>query len=253
MVTCNELTNFYDYILSPQSFTDFCPNGLQVEGNKEIKVIAFAVSATLDSITAAISQGADTLVVHHGLFWNYKGVKTITGDFGNRIIPLIKNSVNLLAYHLPLDANIFHGNAAIIGQLLKLTDTTQFGDYKGCYTGICGELSSSLTVEELQQKLRLILNHEVVVNAEPTKVIKTIGIITGGASNDWTLAKDSGLDAYITGEINHHSWQDSKEAGIAVFAGGHEATEIFGIKELMKITTAKYKVNCIFIESDNLV
>ena len=45
---------------------------------------------------------------------------------------------------------------------------------------------------------------------------------------------EDGLDAYLTGEISEYNWHDAKEAGIHYFAGGHHATEKFGIQALME-------------------
>ena len=101
----NELDRFFYDMLNPASFKDYCPNGLQVEGSENINKIAFAVSATRDSINQAANLGADTLVVHHGLFWHFHGARTLTGHFAKRIFPLVQHNINLFAYHLPLDAH----------------------------------------------------------------------------------------------------------------------------------------------------
>lgn len=83
----NELDRYFNDLLTPANFKDYCPNGVQVEGSENIKKIAFAVSATLDSITQAADMGADTLVVHHGLFWHFHGARPLTGHFAKRIPP----------------------------------------------------------------------------------------------------------------------------------------------------------------------
>lgn len=114
----NELDRYFNDLLTPANFKDYCPNGVQVEGSENIKKIAFAVSATLDSITQAADMGADTLVVHHGLFWHFHGARPLTGHFAKRIPPLVQHNINLFAYHLPLDAHPEVGNAAVLGQLI---------------------------------------------------------------------------------------------------------------------------------------
>jgi putative NIF3 family GTP cyclohydrolase 1 type 2 len=65
------------------------------------------------------------------------------------------------------------------------------------------------------------------------------------------LAEKQQLDAYITGEISEHDWHESQEAGIHMFAGGHNATEQFGIKALMEKTQQQFAVDCFFIGSEN--
>lgn len=247
-----QLNKYLQTLLNPDSFSDYCPNGLQIEGTEKIKKIAFAVSASKDSITRAIAQHADALVVHHGLFWKFHGTRTLTGAFGQRVLPLAKNNINLFAYHLPLDAHATVGNAATLGAKLGLLEQQPFGDYKGSPTGIKGLLTESLPAKELANKLETILHHNVILaSPDDMRLISSIGIITGGANSDWLLAVKEGLDAYITGEISEHDWHESQENNIHMFAGGHHATEQFGIQALMQKTQEQFSIECVYIDSNN--
>ncbi len=228
------MEQFFDNLLSPGEFRDYGPNGLQVEGTEHIGKIAWAVSATADSIAVASAEKADALVVHHGLYWNFQGAKTITGSFKRRIFPLIINNINLFGYHLPLDAHLEVGNAASLAKLVGVSGYQPFGEYKGCPTGVKGFLEKPLRAIDLKEKLSSVLNHPVMLaSPDIQREIASVGIITGGANSEWVCAKRDGLDAYITGEMSEHDWHDSREAEIHMFAGGHHATERFGIKALM--------------------
>lgn len=232
---------------------DYCPNGLQVEGSEQINKIGFTVSATRDSIEKAVELQVDTLVVHHGIFWNHQGAKTLTGSFAKRVFPLVRNNINLFAYHLPLDAHPEIGNAAVLGRQIGCDQQTLFGNYKGGATGVKGVLSKPITAADLSRKLQNILLHNVILSSnDENKLISTVGIITGGASNDWLLAKEAGLDAFITGEISEHDWNDSKENDIHMFACGHTASETGGVKSLMR-EIQELGINCVFIDSHNPV
>lgn len=236
MVSRIQLSNFYNQILNPSLFKDYGPNGLQIEGALEIKKIAFAVSACAESIQDAISWKADALVVHHGLFWNFHGVRTLTGAFGHRVNSLVKAEMNLFSYHLPLDAHLKLGNAAAIASKLNLTEVKPFGDYKAMPIGVKG-IFPEIDVDTLKLKLELILNHRIILSAnDHQKMVSSIGIITGGANSQWTFAKDDHLDVYLTGEISEHDWHEAKESNIVFMAGGHYATEQFGIQNLMQET-----------------
>jgi len=250
----SELNDHLNTLLQPQLYKDYCPNGLQIEGTSSIKKIAFAVSATRDSIAQAVELNADSLIVHHGLFWYFQGAKPLTGSFARRVHPLIQNNINLFAYHLPLDAHPKMGNAAVLGQLIGCQQQTPFGDYKGSPTGVKGVLAKPLSAKDLSIKLQSILNHDIIIACpDETQLIESVGIITGGANKDWVLAQQAGLDAYITGEISEHDWHESQENGIHMFAGGHYATEIFGVLALMQEIQNTYKIECVFIDSDNPV
>lgn len=248
-----ELDNFLKNLLRPELFDDYCPNGLQVEGKNEIKKIVFAVSATRESAEYAATIKASALVVHHGLFWKFHGTKTLTGPFYKRVAPLLKNDINLFGYHLPLDAHMEVGNASSIAKLIGMSDLLPFGNYKGVATGVMGSLPKSLSGLELKKILEEKLGHAVhYSNPMDAKEIKKIGIITGGANSEWREAKKLDLDAYITGEMSEHDYHESREAGIHMFAGGHHATEKFGIQTLMKKIQESFPdLECEFLDSEN--
>lgn len=249
-----DIENYVSTLLSPFLFDDQSVNGLQVEGTDEVRRIAFAVSATRDSILKAAEGGADTLIVHHGILWKYQGARTITGPFYKRIAPLVQNNMNLLGYHLPLDAHFEIGNAACVAKLLKLENLETFAPYKKVPIGIKGKLATPMKASEFRKVIKNTLNHEVIM-ASPSdeRMINSIGIITGGASNSWVEAVNEKVDAFLTGEISEHAWNDSQEAEVTMYAAGHYATELFGIKELQKKIKENFAVETFFIDSENPV
>ncbi len=254
MISRYQLNEYYDTLLQPRQFSDYGPNGLQVEGREQIDKIAFAVSASRDVIIQAATENASAIVVHHGLFWSFHGAKPLTGPFAKRVYPLIRNEINLFSYHLPLDGHPEVGNAATLGRLLDCINQQPFGDFKGNATGIKGILNTPVTAAKLATKLEQLLNHAVILaSPDKNRLVKSVGIITGGANSEWQTACQENLDAYITGEISEHDWHDSREHDIHMLAGGHTATETFGIQALMEKTRQELNVNCVFIHSDNPV
>ena len=248
------LLNYFNQLLSPDLFEDYAPNGLQVEGKSDLERVAFAVSATQESLRGAIDWKADALVVHHGIFWKHQGSRPISGGWGMRVKMCVKNDLNLFAYHLPLDGHPDIGNAVALAQEVGLDDLESFALYKGRSMGTKGAFKIPLKPKELQKKLQTILGHEVILaTPDENKMIKSMGIITGGANNEWQKACDEGLDAYLTGEISEYNWHDSIEAGIHYFAGGHHATERFGILALMnKVQLDFPELQVKFFDSENL-
>jgi len=251
-VNAKELERYLAKLLNVYEFDDYGPNGLQIEGKKAITKIAFSVSATIESANKAVEANADALICHHGLFWKFHGTRPLKGPFAKRVFPLVKNEINLFGYHLPLDAHPEVGNAACIAKMLGLSDFKPFGDYKGSPTGISAKFSTPIKASELKTKLAQILDHDVN-HASPSDddLIKSIGIITGGANGDWYRCLRDNLDSYLTGEMSEHDWHESKEAGIHMFAGGHNATESFGIQALMENVQNNFDVECVYLPSEN--
>lgn len=249
-----ELEEYLKTLLKPELFDDYCPNGLQIEGKEEIKKIVFAVSATRESAEKAAEKKADALIVHHGVFWKFHGPRTLTGPFAKRLFPLVRNEINLFGYHLPLDGHPEIGNAASLARLLGMTNLSSFGNYKGAFTGIMGDLTTPLQAGEFKSQLEKKLNHSILYSnpTETDGMIKKIGIITGGANSEWREAFKCGLDAYITGEMSEHDFHESRESGIHMFAGGHHATEKFGILSLMNLIKKEFpSLECEFLDSEN--
>lgn len=255
MIKRDEIVNYLNTYLDIQNFTDYGPNGIHIEGKENINTIAFAVSATRYSIEKAIELKADMLIVHHGLFWKFHGVRAIKGSFAKRIKPLIQHDITLLGYHLPLDAHLEVGNAAGVAKRIEMIDLKPFGDHKGSPTGVKGRLKSKIKVDQFAEKLGKTLDHHVLISSyDKSAEIESIGIITGGANSDWIKAKEEGLDAYITGEMSEHDWHEAKESDMHFFAGGHNATEKFGVQDLMKHLYDKYSkdnIELYFIPEDN--
>ncbi len=251
-ITRMALQDYFQKILTPENFEDYAPNGLQVEGKEKIARLAFAVSATQDSIAHAKAWGADALVVHHGIFWKHQGPRTVTGAWGERVKSLVKDDMNLFAYHLPLDGHAEIGNAVALGNKIGLVELSPFALYKRQPMGAKGKFSSPLSATDLKKKLESVLQHPVILaTPDENHPIASLGIITGGANNEWTEAMKDGLDAYLTGEISEYNWHDAKEAGIHYFAGGHHATERFGVLALMDKVKAELKLDCEFFDSQN--
>ena len=250
-MTLIEFDNYINSFLRKEDYAkDISLNGIQIQNSepetKQIKKIAFAVDACEATAKAAAEQGADVLFVHHVLFWGQ--CQTITGSFYKRISTFIKNDLALCAYHIPLDANIPYGNNFGLASKLGLLNCEQFGSWKGMILGVKGELPAECTVEELAAKLMPPSKEPRAVLNFGKQKIKTIGIISGGASEDVTDAVEEKLDCYITGEFEHQHFHFAKEMGINVIAAGHYETETVGVSLVMQKVQAETELECVFID-----
>ena len=247
------LETYLNELLEPEQFDDYGPNGLQIEGRDDIHKVAFAVSATRDSVKEAVEWGADALIVHHGVFWKFHGVRTLTGTFAHRVFPLVRSEINLFGYHLPLDAHPEVGNAATLAHGLGMRELKPYGSLKrGPACGVWGVLPKRMSADELSKKMEKLLSHQVLSGIpDSARDLETLAIITGGANGDWCHCVEAGIDAYLTGEMSEHDWHESREARICLFAGGHHATERFGVLALEKLLKKEFSLETLFIDSPN--
>ncbi|MBP5519834.1 MAG: Nif3-like dinuclear metal center hexameric protein [Treponema sp.] len=246
-----ELDAFFNSFLKKEDFAeDPSRNGIQIQNaapaSREIKTVAFAVDACEATARAAAEQGADALVVHHGLFWG--GCETLTGNFYKRAASFIKNDLALIAYHLPLDANNPFGNNYGLAAALKLNELQPFGFWRGMCIGVRGEFKNPVSQNELLESLSKITKTKGRLFPFGKSQIKTVGIISGGAGEDVNQAAELGLDCYITGEFAHEQFHSAKEFGINVISGGHYGTETMGVSLLKEKVEKELGLRTLFID-----
>ena len=251
MMKNTDLESYISNLLKISVFKDYAPNGLQVEGKTEIKTIVTGVTASQTLIDEAIRLQADALLVHHGYFWPGES-PSLKGMKGQRIRSLIKNDINLLAYHLPLDAHLHLGNNAQLGKQLGLTGIAPIApDDPECLV-FHGYLPEPMLVSEFTAHIANVLVRMPLVSHEPSQKIQHIAWCTGGAQGYLQQAIDYGIDAYITGEVSEHTIHTARENNVVFYAAGHHATERYGIKALGEWLQQQFNdLDVHFIDIDN--
>lgn len=250
-VSTTTLLAALDEYLDAASISDYCPNGLQVQGRPQIKRLVTGVTASQALIDAAIEQQADAILVHHGYFWKGEN-PCIVGMKHRRIKSLIQHDINLLAYHLPLDIHPEVGNNALLGKLLGLTVTGPLEANNPRSVGLIGELENPMTSQEFAQLIeQKLARTPLVIDCE--KPIRTVAWCTGGAQGYIEHAIAAGVDAFITGEISEHSTHSALENGLSYFSAGHHATERYGVQALGEWIAERFGIEHQYIECPNPV
>ena len=240
----------FDTLLQPARFKDYGPNGLQVEGRPEIRKIVSGVTASRALIEAAIAASADAIFVHHGLFWRGQS-GCVTGWMKQRLALLLAHDINLVAYHLPLDAHPLLGNNAQLGLTLGLNASGRFGEQELGWLGERAAGGGFADASALAQHIEITLNRPVVQISLARKAIKKIAWCTGGAQGYFEAAIAAGADAFITGEISEPQAHYAREMGVAYLACGHHATERYGAPAVAGYVASALGLAHEFIEIDN--
>ena len=260
MIDRQELLSAFNSLLQPERFTDYGPNGLQVEGKAPIRKIVSGVTASRALIEAAILAKAEAIFVHHGLFWRGQ-TGVVTGWMKERLKLLLAHDINLFAYHLPLDAHPELGNNAQLGQKLGFItpkavergEIQHFGDQSLGWLANIEQTSQNQPYlpENLQKHLENTLKRPVVGVFIARCAIKNIAWCTGGAQSYFEAAIAAGADAFITGEMSEPQAHLARECGVAYFACGHHATERYGAPAVAVHVAEKLGLEHEFIEIDN--
>jgi dinuclear metal center YbgI/SA1388 family protein len=250
MARRDEIVAYLDELLEIQSFTDYGPNGLQVPGAEEVSLVVTGVSAQRELFERAVETGAELVLSHHGLFWDFHP-RALSPAMKERLKILFDADVSLAAYHLPLDAHPEVGNNALICERLGLDRAEPFAEHKGRPIGFVGRSEPGIPFAELRRRCAEAFGQEPFVWDAGPDTVHSVGVVSGGAPGNFNEAIARGLDAFLTGETAEHVMADAREAGVHFIAGGHYATETFGISRLGELVAGRFGVEHRFVDIPN--
>jgi len=240
-----------DELLSPQAFSDYGPNGLQVPGPDEIQTVVTGVSASAELFERAAALDADLVLVHHGLFWNGAPL-ALSAAAKRRLQLLFDNDMALAAYHLPLDGHPEVGNNALIAAGLGCESHGPFAMHKGVPIGVAGRFAQGgIAPLDLVARIHALTDREPLAFLTGPDAVKTIGIVSGAGADYLGDAVAAGLDAFVTGEPAERVMTQSQEEGIHFVAAGHYATETFGVRKLGDLLAERFGIRHQFVEIPN--
>jgi dinuclear metal center YbgI/SA1388 family protein len=223
-----ELENYTQQLLDTGRFKDYCPNGLQVEGRKEIRHIVTGVTANMALLEAAAAAGADAVLVHHGFFWKNEDSRVI-GIKQRRLKFLLQHDLNLFAWHLPLDAHPTLGNNVQLAEKLGINIEGWFGEQN---LACIGKLQGPMPIQQFAALIETRLQRPPLLVGATDKTVSQVALCSGGAQGYFLDACNLGVNVFITGEISEAVVHTARESGVAYIAAGHHATERYGIQAL---------------------
>jgi dinuclear metal center YbgI/SA1388 family protein len=249
MIERHALLQSFQALLQPERFKDYCHNGLQVEGRKEVRHIVSGVTASEALIQAAIEVQADAVLVHHGLFW--KGFDgQISGWMRRRLALLLAHDINLFAYHLPMDAHAELGNNAQLARVLGLQPVSTFGEQSLGMLGVSmGQAWASDAA--FASHIELTLGRAVTLVSGHTGQVNRVAWCTGGAQSYFESAIAAGADVFVTGEISEPQAHYARECGVSYIACGHHASERYGAPAVAAHVAAEFGLRHTFIDIPN--
>lgn len=242
---------YLDDLLSPSSFHDYAPNGLQVPGPDRVQTVVTGVSASAELFERAAQLEADLVLVHHGLFWTGAPL-ALTASSKHRLALLFEHDMALAAYHLPLDGHLEVGNNALIAARLGCSSREPFAMHRGATIGVAaGFPGDGVAARELVERTTRLTGREPLTFLAGPERVRTIGIVSGAGSDHLGDAVAAGLDAFLTGEPAERVMTQAQEEAIHFIAAGHYATETFGVRRLGDLLAQQFGIRHRFVEVFN--
>lgn len=245
------LAHFLANELDVARFRDYCPNGLQVEGRREIKRLITGVTACQLLLDEAVRLKADAILVHHGYFWRGEDMRVVGQKF-KRLKTLIESGISLFAYHLPLDSHPSMGNNAQLAQLLQLQVQGRFGEDNIAWLGSSAS-SDMRTVADLAAMVERQLGRAPTIIGDVNQELGTVAWCTGAAHSMLANAVEAGANVFLSGEISEPTVHLARESGVVYMACGHHATERYGVQALGRFVAEQFGIEHQFVDIANPV
>jgi dinuclear metal center YbgI/SA1388 family protein len=249
MAIRDQILRWLDEFMEKDSYTDYLPIGLMVEGRPEVRKLATGVSACAEFFEQAVEWGADMILVHHGMFWDSEP-RVLKGFLKERVKTLLLNDITLAGYHLPLDAHPEIGNNILFARAMGLRDIEPFGVYKGRPIGWKGSLARQ-SIEDFIKEAQGFYGTEPIRFLNGPPLIETVGVISGGAWDHVVEAAESGLDCFVTGNADEAVYNLARELKIHFLGFGHYATERVGVRQLGELVAEEFKISTRFFDVPN--
>ena len=252
MTTSIDIARYTDELLETATTPDYpsAINGLQLENRSQIRGIVAAVDFSTRAIQGAISEKANLLIVHHGMFWG--GLGPYIGPAYRSLRILLENDIAIYSSHLPLDRHPVLGNNTLLTKQLGLTSTGSFARFQNIFIGVQGE--SDIDTASLIARARDFARSygEIRTSAIPLgRRTRRWGICTGAGASAETLSEalSAGIDTLIVGEGPHWTAVHAEEHELAIIYAGHYATETLGVSALAQHLAEKFEVPWSFVSA----
>ena len=221
-------------------------NGLQVENDGRVTRIGAAVDAGLVPFRGAVGAGVDFLIVHHGIFWEKPAA--LTGPTQARYAVLVRGNCALYSSHLPLDSHPEIGNNALLARQVGLNARRGFLENEG---GDIGRIAPSrLTRAALCARLESHYPRVVAIEFG-SRSPREVAFCSGSGNSAVAPMLEAGVDTLVTGELREEWFNYAQEHRLNLYACGHYATEVHGVRALAAELSAKFGLPWEFIATEN--
>ena len=248
----DEILAFLDGELETHRYRDYAPIGLQVIGAERVERVASAVSSTLEVFDRAAVEGAQLLLVHHGMLWDNEP-RVVGRVLRRRLERLFAADITLAAYHLPLDGHQRIGNNARLADELRLRVDGWFSEHGGIPLAVRGTLAAGVPLQTLAERVSQVVGRVPIAFTGGPERVRTLAICSGRPGGIAREAAAVGADVLLTGEPQEDFRALARELGMSIICAGHHATETLGVRAAGELVSERFALEHVFIDAPNPV
>lgn len=248
-VKLEKITKYLDELLETSTTPDYpnALNGLQLSNKSPITKVAGAVDFSARTVHAAISEKANLLLVHHGMFWG--GLQPLRDQAYERVRDLFDADVAVYSSHLPLDRHSRLGNNVLLAKELGLNPSKPFARFREIFVGVQGtsEIRTAVLADRAKSFARAHGGDALITEmADTDRKTRRWAICTGAGASAETLdeASRNEIDTLIVGEGPHWTAVEAANRGMTIIYVGHYASETLGVFALVDDISRKFKLKC---------
>lgn len=191
----------------------------------DVKTIMLCLDFDEEVYEIALAKKPDLIISHHPFIFGSKA-KVLKADENKRILYEKITSLDIPVYSI--HTNFDEGKGGMNDALSKALDLKNVFSPELEPMMRCGYLDKPMAIVDFVEyaKRKLNVSYGLLVNSG-VKKISSVGIIGGGGSHDWWIARDAGMDIYISGDAPHHVRRDIVRAKYNYLDLPHEIEKIF--------------------------
>lgn len=192
---------------------------------EDVQTILLCLDFDEEVYEIAKAKRPDLIISHHPFIFGSK-VKVLKTDEEKRVLYEKINELDIPVYSM--HTNFDEGNGGMNDALSAALGLKNVFAPELEPMMRCGYLNKPMSITDFvgYAKRQLNVSYGLLVNSG-TKTIHSVGIIGGGGSHDWRIAKDAGMDIYISGDAPHHVRRDIVRAHYNYLDLPHEIEKIF--------------------------
>ncbi len=244
-----DLTAEIERVAPPETALEWDNVGLQLGSPEEpLERVLICLEVTDEVLDEAAGCGAELIIAHHPLI--FRPMEAIRTDqpLGAMIRRAMSHGIAIYVAHTNLDAAPEVGTAAVLAEMLELSDTRPLIEEDGAALGLVGDVAATTLcglarrIEEMLQPTRLSVVGE-------DRLLERVAVMPG-SGGDAVPAAARCADALVCGDLKHHDALDALASGLAVIDAGHYATERPVVPRLAEHLRERFGPELEVIESD---